>query len=74
MKIPELILDEQLLIDLKNFLIDALTEQGVKKMFDGEDVSAYPAARDAIEHGFDLLEDLSGRTKDISSGSNGSPR
>ena len=74
MKIAELILDEQLLLDLKQFLIDNLTEQGVEKMFAGEVVAAYPEARSAIERAFDSLEDLSGRTKDKPSGTNGSPR
>lgn len=64
MTLHELIIDKQLLIELKDFLIGSLTEQGVDKMFNDEPVIAYSEAKKAIEKAFDKLEDLSGRNQE----------
>ena len=58
MSIQEIIIDKQLLADLKDFFISNLTEQGVEKMFKGESVAAYPEAKDAIEKAFIALDDM----------------
>lgn len=60
MTLPELVIDKQLVAELKEFLILNLTDQGVEKMFNDEPVIAYSEAKKAVERAFDALEDMSG--------------
>lgn len=57
MTINQAAADKQLMADLKQFMIDSLTAQGVEKMFNDEPVVGFSEARKSIERAFEELEE-----------------